>query len=162
MPTATLRFATADDVPLILQLIRELAEYERLADQVTATERDLHDALFGPRPVVEVVLAETGGEVAGYALFFHNFSTFLCRRGVYLEDLFVRPAFRGRGIGKQLLAHLAQIAVDRGAQRFEWAVLDWNAPAIEFYRRMGARPLDDWTVFRLENDALKRLSGSRA
>ncbi|MGH7523467.1 MAG: GNAT family N-acetyltransferase [Gemmatimonadales bacterium] len=157
MAAATLRPATAGDVPLILQLIRELAEYERLADQVTAVESDLHDALFGPRPVAEVILAEVDGEAAGYALFFRNFSTFLCRHGVYLEDLFVRPAYRGRGIGKQLLTHLAKLAVERGAQRLEWAVLDWNTPSIEFYRHLGARPLGDWTVFRLEGDALKRL-----
>ena len=162
MPAATLRPATAGDVPLILQLIRELAEYERLADQVTATEPDLREALSGPRPGIEVVLAEVDGAPVGYALFFHNFSTFLCRRGIFLEDLFVRPAFRGRGIGRQLLQHLAQLAVDRGAQRLEWAVLDWNTPSIEFYQRMGAEPLHDWTVFRLDGEALQTFAARKS
>lgn len=162
MSAATLRPATAGDVPLILQLIRELAEYERLADQVTATEQDLREALAGPRTIVEVVLAEVDGEAVGYALFFHNFSTFLCRRGIFLEDLFVRPAFRGRGIGRLLLKHLAQLAVERGAQRLEWAVLDWNTPAIEFYQRMGAAPLHDWTVFRLDGHALQAFASQQS
>lgn len=158
MPAATIRPAIAADVPLVLQLIRELAAYEKLGHEVTATERDLRESLFSSPPSAEVVIAETDGGVAGYALFFHNYSTFLCKRGLYLEDLFVRPSFRGRGIGRLLLSHLAGIAVQRGCARFEWAVLDWNESAIGFYRTLGAMPMDDWTVFRLSGDALKRLA----
>ena len=158
MPAATIRSATAADVPLVLQLIRELAAYEKLGHEVTATERDLRESLFSSPPSAEVVIAETDGGVAGYALFFHNYSTFLCKRGLYLEDLFVRPSFRGRGIGRLLLSHLAGIAVQRGCARFEWAVLDWNESAIGFYRSLGAMPMDDWTVFRLSGDALKQLA----
>jgi GNAT superfamily N-acetyltransferase len=158
MPAATIRPAIAADVPLVLQLIRELAAYEKLGHEVTATERDLRESLFSSPPSAEVVIAETDGGVAGYALFFHNYSTFLCKRGLYLEDLFVRPSFRGRGIGRLLLSHLAGIAVQRGCARFEWAVLDWNESAIGFYRSLGAMPMDDWTVFRLSGDALKRLA----
>lgn len=161
MLAATIRPATPADVPLILRLIRELADYEKLAHEVTATEADLHESLFGPRPIIEVLIAEAEGEAAGYALCFHNYSTFLCKRGLYLEDLFVRPRFRGRGIGKLLLSHLAKLAVDRGCVRFEWAVLDWNEPAIEFYRSLGARPLEDWTVFRLTGEALQKLADDR-
>jgi GNAT superfamily N-acetyltransferase len=161
MPPATIRPATAADVPLILRLIRELAEYEKLAHEVTATEADLHESLSGPRPIVEVLIAEAGSDVAGYALCFHNYSTFLCKRGLYLEDLFVRPPFRGRGIGKLLLSHLARLAVERGCVRLEWAVLDWNEPAIEFYRSLGARPLEDWTVFRVTGEALQQLADGR-
>jgi GNAT superfamily N-acetyltransferase len=153
-----IRPATADDVPLILSLIRELAGYEKLAHEVTARDADLHESLFGARPGAEVVIAERDGDVAGYALFFHNYSTFLGKRGLYLEDLFVRPAFRGRGIGKQLLSRLAKIAVDRGCARFEWAVLDWNESAIGFYRGLGAVPMHDWTVMRLTGEALERLA----
>ncbi len=149
-----LRSATAADVPVILALIRELAAYERLAHEVSATEAGLLATLFGEHRYADVVLAECDGELAGYALFFHNYSTFHGKPGLYLEDLFVRPAFRGRGIGKALLAHLAELAVERGCARFEWAVLDWNAPAIEFYRRMGAVAMDEWTVYRLTGDAL--------
>ena len=158
MPAATIRPAIAADVPLVLQLIRELAAYEKLGHEVTATERDLRESLFSSPPSAEVVIAETDGGVAGYALFFHNYSTFLCKRGLYLEDLFVRPSFRGRGIGRLLLSHLAGIAVQRGCARFEWAVLDWNESAIGFYRSLGAMPMDDWTVFRLSGDALERLA----
>ena len=158
MPAARIRSANPADVPVVLQLIRELAEYERLAESVTATEDDLRDSLFGPRPSAEVVIAEASDGPAGYALFFHNYSTFLCRRGLYLEDLFVRPAYRGRGIGKLLLAHVAGVAVERACQRFEWAVLDWNEPAIGFYRSLGATPMHDWTVFRLTGDALRQLA----
>ena len=158
MPAATIRSATAADVPLVLQLIRELAAYEKLGHEVTATERDLRESLFSSPPSAEVVIAETDGGVAGYALFFHNYSTFLCKRGLYLEDLFVRPSFRGRGIGRLLLSHLAGIAVQRGCARFEWAVLDWNESALGFYRSLGAMPMDDWTVFRLSGDALKQLA----
>lgn len=155
---AHIRPATASDPPLILALIRELADYERLAHEVTATERDLRESLFGEHPAAEVVIAEWQGETAGYALFFHNYSTFLCKRGLYLEDLFVRPAFRGRGIGKALLTHLAGLAVDRGCARFEWAVLDWNEPAIGFYKRLGAVPMADWRVMRVTGEALTRLA----
>ena len=146
------------DVPVILDLIRDLAEYEKLSDQVTATEADIARSLFGNPPRAEAVIARLDGEAIGFALFFHNYSTFLGRPGLYLEDLYVRPAFRGRGFGRRLLVHLARIAVDRGCGRFEWSVLDWNAPAITAYRRAGAVPLDDWTVYRLTGDALRRLA----
>ncbi|HEY3934126.1 MAG TPA: GNAT family N-acetyltransferase [Gemmatimonadales bacterium] len=158
MNTATIRSATEADVPLVLQLIRELAEYERLAHEVTATERELHDSLFSVHPQAEVVIADVDGRPAGYALYFHNYSTFLCKRGLYLEDLFVRPEFRGRGIGTELLRYLARLAVERGCMRFEWAVLDWNQPAIDFYRGLGAIRLDDWRVFRLTGPALHELA----
>jgi GNAT superfamily N-acetyltransferase len=153
-----LRQATSSDVPLIITLIRELAEYERLAHEVTATEAGLEQSLFGERAQAEVVIAEVDGTPAGYALFFHNYSTFHGRRGLYLEDLFVRPAQRGHGIGKALLRHLAGLAVARDCARLEWAVLDWNAPSIAFYRSLGAVPMDDWTVFRLTGDALLALA----
>jgi len=145
-------------VPLILELIRGLAEYERLSDQVVATEAGLREALFGAQPSAEVIVAYADDRPAGFALFFHNFSTFLGRRGLYLEDLFVTPEFRRLGIGRRLLTELARIAVERGCGRFEWSVLDWNAPAIEFYKRLGARPLDEWTIFRVTGDALTRLA----
>jgi GNAT superfamily N-acetyltransferase len=146
------------DVPLILELIRGLAEYERLADQCIATEARLREALFGAQPAAEVLLAYADDQPAGFALFFHNFSTFLGRRGLYLEDLFVKPEFRRLGIGRRLLAALARVAVERGCGRFEWSVLDWNAPAIEFYKRLGAKPLDEWTIFRVTGDALAGLA----
>jgi GNAT superfamily N-acetyltransferase len=152
--------AREGDVPLILGLIRGLAEYERLSDQVVATEDGLREALFGAKPSAEVIIAHADDRPAGFALFFHNFSTFLARRGLYLEDLFVTPEFRRLGIGRRLLIELARIAVERGCGRFEWSVLDWNAPAIEFYKRLGARPLDDWTIFRMTGDALTQLAGS--
>jgi len=155
-----IRSATERDVPLILSLIRELAEYEKLAHEVTATESDLHASLFASPPAAEVVIAEHDGVPAGYALFFHNYSTFLCKRGLYLEDLFVRPPFRGRGIGKQLLVHLARLAVERGCARFEWAVLDWNEPAIGFYKSLGAEPMDTWTVMRVTGQALRALAAA--
>ena len=148
------------DVPLILELIRGLAEYERMSDQVVATEAGLREALFGAQPSAEVIVAYADDRPAGFALFFHNFSTFLGRRGLYLEDLFVTPEFRRLGIGRRLLTELARIAVGRGCGRFEWSVLDWNAPAIEFYKRLGARPLDEWTIFRVTGDALTRLAES--
>ncbi|HET7459958.1 MAG TPA: GNAT family N-acetyltransferase [Longimicrobium sp.] len=158
----SIRAATVDDVPLILRFIRGLAEYERLADQVVATEDGLRETLFGPRPYAEVVIAEEVGEPAGFALFFHNYSTFLGRPGIYLEDLFVLPELRGRGIGRALLAHLARLAVERGCGRLEWWVLDWNEDAIRFYRGLGAEPMDDWTVFRVAGEALERLAGQGA
>lgn len=152
--TTTITPATAADLTLVLQLIRELAEYERLLHEVVASENGLREELFGPHPVARVLLARVGDEPAGYALFFHNFSTFLGRRGIYLEDLFVRPAFRGRGIGKALLARVARLAIDEGCGRVEWAVLDWNDMAIGFYEGLGARAMDDWTVFRLSGESL--------
>ena len=151
--------AVEADVPVILDLIRDLAEYEKLSDQVTATEADIARSLFGEPPRAEAVIARLGDEPIGFALFFHNYSTFLGRPGLYLEDLYVQPAFRGRGFGRRLLVHLARIAVDRGCGRFEWSVLDWNEPAIAAYRRAGAEPLDEWTVYRLTGDALRRLAG---
>ena len=156
----TIREATAADVPLILQFIRGLAEYERLANKVTASEAGLRESLFGPKPAAEVVIAEAGREPVGFALFFHNYSTFLGQRGLYLEDLFVKPEWRHRGVGRRLLAHLARVAVERQCGRFEWAVLDWNDPAIRFYRSLGAQPLDDWTVFRVTGEALAALAAS--
>lgn len=160
MPPANLviRPATTADVPLVLQLIRELAEYERLADQVQATEASLHEALFGPRPDAEVLIAELGSEPVGYALFFHNFSTFVGRRGLYLEDVYVRPAYRGAGIGKALLVTLARIAKERNCGRMEWSVLDWNEPAIGFYRSLGARLMDGWTTCRLDEAGIEGLA----
>jgi len=157
-PLLSIRPATADDVPLIRQLIAELAEYERLAHAAVATDDDLRAQLFGERPAAEVLIGEVDGEPAGFALFFHNFSTFLGKRGLYLEDLFVRPRFRGTGLGRHLMATLARIAVQRDCGRFEWSVLDWNEPAIGFYRRIGAVGMDEWTVQRLEGEALRALA----
>lgn len=154
-----IRAANPADVPTILSLIRELAEYEREPDAVVATEDDLTAALFGPKPAAEAVIAEIDGGAVGFALFFHNFSTWTGKRGLYLEDLYVTPEARGRGVGKALLAHLAGIALDRGCARFEWAVLDWNAPAIGFYDAIGAISMDEWTVRRVTGDALTRLAG---
>ena len=149
-------------MPLIRQLIAELAEYERLADAAVATDDDLCAQLFGAQPAAEVLIGEVDGEAASFALFFHNFSTFLGKRGLYLEDLFVRPAFRGSGLGRHLMASLARIAVQRDCGRFEWSVLDWNAPAIGFYRTLGAVGMDEWTVQRLEGDALRALASHDA
>jgi GNAT superfamily N-acetyltransferase len=154
----TIRRALQEETPLILQFVRELAEYEHLEHQVVATEQGLRGALFGPRPYAEVAFACVAGEPVGFALFFHNFSTFLGRPGIYLEDLFVRPAFRGRGCGRRLLKWLAALAVERECGRLEWAVLDWNSPSIGFYRSLGAVPLDEWTVFRLTGPALEALA----
>jgi GNAT superfamily N-acetyltransferase len=158
MPTLELRPATVHDVPLILDLIRGLAEYERLPNAVVATEEGLRASLFGPVPAAEVMIAEMDGASAGFALFCHNYSTFLGRRGLWLEDLFVRPAFRGQGIGRALLAYLAEVAVARDCGRLEWSVLDWNEPAIGFYRSLGAVPMDEWTTFRVTGEALSRLA----
>jgi GNAT superfamily N-acetyltransferase len=158
MPQLEIRAATEDDVPLLLSLIKELADYERLSHEVAATEETLRHSLFGEQRVAEALLGFLGGDPAGFALFFHNFSTFLGRRGLYLEDLFVLPAYRGRGIGRRLLSHLARIAIERRCGRMEWWVLDWNETAIRFYRSIGARPMDDWTVYRLDGDALARLA----
>lgn len=160
MSEVRIRPATPDDVPTILMFIRELATYEKLAHEVIASHEDLHAALFGERPVVEAVMASVDDEPVGYALFFANFSTFLGKPGLYLEDLYVRPAARGAGAGRKLLEHLAQIAVQRGWGRFEWSVLDWNEPSIAFYKRMGARAMDQWTIFRITGEELKRLARS--
>lgn len=157
-PQTRLRFATAADVPLVLELIRALAEYEKLAHEVVADESTLERTLFGERRVAEVVIAEHEGQPAGFALFFHNYSTFLARPGIYLEDLFVRPELRGRGIGEILLAFLARTAVERGCGRLEWSVLDWNEPAIRFYERLGARAMNEWTVFRASGEGLEGLA----
>lgn len=155
--TASIRFATGADAPVILRFIRALAEYEKLAHECVATEEALRATLFGDRPYAEVLLIEEGGATHGFALFFHNYSTFLARPGIYLEDLFVDPAQRGKGYGKALLAKLAEIAVARGCGRLEWSVLDWNQPSIDFYLSLGARPMEEWTVYRLDGDALEAL-----
>jgi GNAT superfamily N-acetyltransferase len=153
--------ATERDVPLILSLIKALAEYERLAHEVVATEASLRETLFGPRARAEAIIAYAGAEAVGFAVWFHNYSTFLGRAGLYLEDLFVVPEWRSRGLGRQLLAYLARVAVARACGRLEWSVLDWNEPAIRFYQEIGARAMDEWTVYRLTGDALRRLaSGS--
>ena len=151
--------ATARDVPLILSLVKALAEYERLADEAVATEAGLRESLFGPQARAEVAIAYTGDEAVGFAVWFHSYSTFLGRAGLYLEDLFVVPQWRGRGIGRQLLAFVARVAVARGCGRMEWSVLNWNEPAIRFYRRMGARAMDEWTVYRVTGEALTQLAG---
>ena len=158
---AVLRPATRADVPVILQLIRGLAEYERLAHECVATEAALTETLFGAQPQAEVVLAFADDRPAGFALFFHNYSTFLAKQGIYLEDLFVFPEFRGRGIGKRLLQHLAALAVERKCGRLEWSVLDWNTDAIRFYESLGAKAMDEWTVYRVTGPALARLAGER-
>jgi GNAT superfamily N-acetyltransferase len=160
-PNITLRFATVDDVGLILDFIRQLAEYEDLVHEVAADEDLLRQTLFGERQVAEVVIATFDGEPAGFALFFHNFSTFLGRPGIYLEDLFVIPDLRGRGIGRLLFSFLARLAVERGCGRLEWWVLDSNEPAIRFYERLGAQAMDEWTVFRLSGDTLEELAKGR-
>ena len=159
--TITIRPAGRDEVSVVLEFIRDLARYERLEHEVSASEAELREALFGERRYAEVVFACSGDTPVGFALFFHNFSTFKGRPGIYLEDLFVRPEARGRGIGKQLLAYLARTAVERRCARLEWAVLDWNEPSIGFYRSLGAVAMDEWTVFRLTGDALALL-GSHA
>lgn len=153
-----IRPANRPDVPLILRLVRELAEFEREPDAVVATEELLSTALFGPSPAAESVIAENDGEAVGFALFFHNFSTWTGRPGLYLEDLYVTPAARGLGVGTALLRHLARVALERGCARFEWAVLDWNEPAIAFYRSVGAVGMDEWRIQRVSGDALERLA----
>jgi GNAT superfamily N-acetyltransferase len=152
--------ATERDVALILSFVERLAEYEKLWHEVVATEAALRHWLFGPRPMAEVLLAYWGDHPAGFALYFHNFSTFLARPGIYLEDLFVEPVHRGKGIGKALLMHLAAIATERGCGRLEWSVLDWNQPSIEFYKKLGAKPKDEWTIFRLTGEALHQLAAA--
>ena len=152
--------ATERDLPLILRFIRELAAYERLEDEVTATEEILRTSLFGSRPAAEVVIAYADAEPAGFAVYFQTFSTFLGLPGVYLEDVYVSPAWRGLGLGRRLLAHVARVAVDRGYGRMEWSVLDWNELALDVYRKIGARPMDEWTVHRLVGAALSNLASS--
>ena len=155
--TLSIRSATPADLPLIAQLIRDLADYEKLAHEVRFDEAVLGEKLFGARPYAEVVIGELNGAAQGFALFFHNFSTFEGKPGIYLEDLFVRPAARGSGLGKALLSHLAMLAVERDCARLEWSVLDWNEPAIGFYQKLGARLMDDWTVMRVDGANLARL-----
>jgi len=157
--TITIRFAERDDVPVIAELIRALARFEKLEHEVAMTEDRLDKTLFGPRPYAETLLAEESGKAVGFALFFHNFSTFLAKPGIYLEDLFVVPEQRGRGIGRTLLERLARIAVERDCGRLEWAVLDWNRDAIAFYERLGAKPNSEWTVYRLTGEPLHALAG---
>lgn len=159
MAGGRIRAATEEDASLILSFIRELAEYEGLSREVVATEEALRENLFGERWYAEVLIGEQGGTPAGFALFFHNFSTFLGKPGIYLEDLYVRPEFRGSGIGRELLAGLARLTVERGCGRLEWWVLDWNEPSIGFYKKLGAVPMDDWTVYRLTGRALEEMAG---
>ena len=158
MPELEIRAAAEDDVPLILSLIKELAGYERLSHEVVATEETLRASLFGERQVAETLLAHLGDDPAGFALFFYNFSTFLYRPGIYLEDLYVRPEYRGAGVGRALLVHLAGLARDRDCGRLEWSVLDWNEPAIGFYESIGASPVSGWTVYRVTGRALEELA----
>ena len=153
-----IRQATERDVPVILSFIRQLAEYERLSHEAVMTEETLRQSLFGPRPAAEVLLGYSGEQPVAFAVFFHNFSTFLGRSGLYLEDLFVIPEMRGKGFGRAMLVELARIASERKCGRFEWAVLDWNKPAIDFYKNLGAVPMDEWTIFRVTGEALKRLA----
>lgn len=157
--TLSIRPATSSDVALIAQFIRDLADYEKLADEVRFDEGVLRDKLFGPRPYAEVIIGELDTQPQGFALFFHNFSTFEGRPGIYLEDLFVRPAARGSGLGKALLKELARLALERDCARLEWSVLDWNEPSIGFYKALGARMMDEWTVMRVDGDALSTLAG---
>lgn len=159
-PSFEIRDATVSDVPVILQLIRDLATYERAPNDVVATEESLREVLFGPEPAAKVVLVLEDEAAAGFAVYFFNFSTWLGRAGLYLEDLFVKPERRGHGYGRALLIHLAKVARDRGCGRMEWAVLNWNEPAIGFYRKLGAVPMSDWTVFRLTRDEIDRLARS--
>jgi GNAT superfamily N-acetyltransferase len=162
MPDFYIAPASEADVPQLLRLIKALGEYEKLSHEVVATEAGLREALFGTRRYAEAVIGAVEGAPVGFALFFHNFSTFRGAPGLYLEDLFVDPSWRGRGFGRRLLAHLAAIAVERGCHRMEWSVLDWNESAIAFYRRAGARLLDDWRIFRLTGDALRALAAGGA
>lgn len=153
-----IREASEADVPVMLRMIKALAEFERLGDQVVATELSLRQSLFGDRPFGEALIGYCGGEPVGFAIFFHSFSTFRGAPGLYLEDLFIEPAWRGRGFGRRLLARVAAVAVARGCHRMEWSVLDWNERAVDFYVRAGARPMQEWTTFRLTGDALDALA----
>jgi GNAT superfamily N-acetyltransferase len=154
----TISPATSDDVPVILRFIRGLAEYEKLSHRVVADEQKLRETLFGERPYAEVLIARLGGDPAGFALFFHSYSTFLAKPGIYLEDVFVKPAARGKGVGKALLRAVARAARDRGCGRLEWSVLDWNTPAIEFYQSLGAVPHEGWTTYRMDEAAISALA----
>lgn len=154
----TIRAATENDVPTILTLIKDLAEYEHLSHEVEATEEDIHRSLFADRPVAEVLIGEHAGTAVSYALFFYNFSTFLCKPGIYLEDLYVKPAYRNNGFGRRMLAHIARLAKERNCARFEWSVLDWNEPAIRTYDRLNARPMKEWILYRLTGKALDQLA----
>lgn len=156
----TIRFAVEGDIPTILSLIHELAEYEKMTHDVVASEESLRASLFGERRTAEVLLGELEGSPVAYAVFFHNFSTFLGRPGIYLEDIYVKPQCRGRGYGEAMLRRLAQIAVERRCDRLEWVVLDWNKSAIDFYRKLGAKPMDEWTVFRITGQPLRKLAGA--
>jgi GNAT superfamily N-acetyltransferase len=158
MTPASIARATPADVPILVDLIRALADYEKLTASVVATEASIRESLFGPSPAAEAIIARVGDEPVGFALWFHNYSTFLGRRGLYLEDLFVTPAWRGQGIGRQLLAEVAAVAVARDCGRMEWSVLDWNEPAIRAYRSIGGVPMDEWTIYRLTGDALRALA----
>ena len=160
MPTSHIRVATEADAPLVFSMICELAEYEKLTHQVSATEEQIRATLFGDKPSADVLLAYWDSECAGFALFFPNYSTFLGQPGIYLEDLFVKPHLRGKGIGKALLRRIASMAGERGCGRVEWSVLDWNEPSIQFYRKLGAVPLSDWTQYRLTGEALQRLAAN--
>ncbi len=157
IPACQISPASPGDVPDVLAMVRELAEFEHLLHEVVATEERITEALFGPKPFVEVLIARVGSDIAGFALFFHNYSTFMGRPGIYLEDLYVRPAYRGHGCGKALLAHVARLAVERGCGRFEWSVLDWNQRAVDFYQALGARPMNDWTIMRVTGEALEKM-----
>ena len=159
MTNFEIRSTTEADVPVILSLIRELADYERAPNAVVTTEEGLREVLFGPKRSAQVLLELEEGEPVGFAVYFFNFSTWLGRPGLYLEDLFVRPTARGKGYGRALLERLAQIAQERGCGRMEWAVLDWNDPAIQFYKKLGAEPMTEWTVFRLTQDGIAKLAG---
>ena len=160
IPDFEIRPASEDDVPIILSFIKELAEYERLSHEVIATEDTLRECLFGERRFAEVVIGYYKNEPAGFALFFYNFSTFLSKPGIYLEDLYVKPEFRRRGYGRVLLLYLARLAKERGCGRFEWSALDWNEPAINFYKNLGAVPMDEWTVYRVTGETLSRLANA--
>ena len=160
MPSFSIRPATEQDVPLILSFIRQLAEYERISHGVDVTEAMLRESLFGPRSYAEVLIGFADDKPVAFAVFFHNFSTFRGRPGLYLEDLFVIPEMRGKGFGKAMLVEVGKIATERNCARIEWAVLDWNQTAIEFYKNLGAIPMDEWTIFRVTDEALKRLAGT--
>ncbi len=153
-----IRQATENDTGVILALIRELAEYEHLSHEVEATEKDIHQSLFGSRPVAEALIGEHAGTAVSFALFFYNFSTFLGKPGIYLEDLYVKPAYRSKGFGRRMLAHIARLAQERNCGRFEWSVLDWNEPAIRTYDRLNARPMKEWILYRLSGKALDQLA----
>lgn len=157
MSEVTFRYAEEKDTGLVLEFIRGIAAYEKLLDEVVATEESLHEWMF-EKKLVEVIFAEAEGDTVGFALFFQNFSTFVGRAGLYLEDIFVKPQYRKKGYGKAIFRKLAQIAVERGCQRFEWVCLDWNQPSIDFYRSMGAVPMDEWTIYRLSGDAIRKVA----